>query len=126
VIHRLFALLTVLFLSTFGAASTFDFIDNSVSITAVSQTVTVGTANRPMSAVTIVNDGANEVFARFFRTGETIVPAVATDSGGYHIANGGVFTRTSLRTEGSPGYVAVSIVCSAAETATVKVWASAR
>ena len=125
---RFFVVLAAFGLTVAAPASTFDFVDNAVAVTAVAATVTVGTAARPMASITIINDGTDEVYARFFRTGETITPAVAGSNNdhSYLIPNGASYKRGSPRTEGSPGYVAVSLVCTGGETATVRVWAAVR
>ena len=119
--------LVALGLAVSARASRFDFTQNDISVTTTAQTITVGTSTAPMSAVTIVNNGAatDYVYARFFRTGETIVAAAASSTGGYKLAGGGTaLTRSAPSYEGRPGYVAVSIVASG--TSTVNVWATAR
>ena len=124
--RRLFVLLLALGFTIAAPASTFDFVDNAVAVTAAAQTITVGTAARPMSSIVVDNTatGNDVVYARLFRTGEAITPAAATDSGGYAIASGGILNRSSEQNQ--PGYVAVSLVCAGGDTATAKVWATAR
>jgi hypothetical protein len=82
----------------------------AVSATATSQTIGIG-----FKTLTIVNDGANEVYVRVFVIGE--VPAAATTSSP-QIKSGEGFTF-----EAPQGQVlAVSIVCDTAETATVRLF----
>lgn len=110
-------------------SSAFDYINNSVTVTDVAQTLTVGSVSHPMQGITVYNPSASgaSIYVKYYRTGETISPAVASATGGYLIDAGSVGNRQSLRTEGSPGYVAVSLVAAAGQTAnSVRVWAAAR
>ena len=79
----------------------------AVSATATAQTIPINA-----TAMTIINDGANEVYVRVFDAMQT--PAAATTAS-WEIKSGEGFDigRTA-------GIGAVSIVCDTAETATVR------
>lgn len=104
-----------------------------VAVTATSQTVTLP---RAMDSVLVVNDDAtNSIYVRLFWCGETTGAAVArTDFSTGNIEIKATEGRTytfDKRTEALPGsinpdisgagYCAMSLVCAAAETATVRI-----
>lgn len=119
---RILSFLLALGLALSAGASSFDYINNVVSVTQASQTLTIGTTTRPMASVRVINDGADTVYVRFFRTGETVAAATATATGGYKVE----LDETYARSSSAGGYVAVSLVCAAGETATVRLWGSTR
>jgi hypothetical protein len=79
----------------------------SASSTATNLTIEAAT-------LTIVNDGANEIYVRVFVKGETVASATTSDA---EIKSGEGFTF-----ERSLGIEGVSIVCASAETATVRLF----
>lgn len=111
------ALALVLACSVAGAA----LVNNAVAVTQTSQTLTVGTANAPAMSILVVNEGANEVFVCLFSVGET--PVACTTSTGFKINMSESVQVTHAPTEAGGGYIATSLVCSAGETATARVWA---
>lgn len=82
----------------------------AVSATSTSQSIPLGAARN----VTIVNDGANEVYFRLFYEGEP--PAAATTASVY-LAPG-----ASLEYGPPSLYGAISLVCDGAETTTVRLY----
>ncbi len=93
--------------------------NNAVSVTSTSQTITLGTTAAQASDVLIVNDAAsaNEMYIRLFSCGET--PAAATTSH-VRIEKGESRSYRHANTEPGIGYCAVSLVTTAAETATAR------
>ena len=92
--------------------------------TKVSATSTVTNTTLPANTrtVVIINDGANEVYWRLFTNGET--PADATTSSaelksGESIAL--IFQPGSTYEQQGAYYKTLSLICAAAETATVRV-----
>ena len=83
-----------------------------LNYTKVSATATAQTTTISGSSLLIVNDGANEVYVRVFNDGETAADAT-TSSTEIKSGEGLEFYRPM-------GMKAVSIVCAAAETATVR------
>ena len=81
----------------------------AVSANSTSQTTTI---NR--GTLVVVNDGSNEVFVRVFYEGET--PAAATT------ANAEIKSSESFTFTKDFNITAISIVCSSAETATVRLF----
>jgi hypothetical protein len=86
------------------------------SATATSQTQTLAKAT---PVITIYNAGANEVYVRIFQEGDTPVAAVANTTSIY-IGSGASLGYGYLSSQ--QRFIAVSAVCSAAETATVHVY----
>lgn len=87
----------------------------SVSVTATSATTTFST---PRQTVLICNDGANVAFFRLFHEYDT--PAAATTSSS-KLPVGACVTFGKPQT--SPAYYRwISLVCTSAETATVRVY----
>jgi hypothetical protein len=88
-----------------------------VSATATSQTFTFA---KPSTNVTICNYGANEIFYRLFWEGET--PVAATTSFAQLVA-GSATAPNCISIDKAPTnpapWSAITIICSAAETATV-------
>ncbi len=83
----------------------------AVSATATSQTIPLGAASK----ITIVNEGANEVYFRLFYEAEA--PAAVTTTNGVYLASG-----VSLEFGPPELYGAISVVCDTAETATVRLY----
>ena len=83
-----------------------------VSATATVQTVPLG----GVPSITIVNRGANEIYFRLFAEGEDTIAATASATTSIYLASG-----ASLEYSGNY-YGSISIVCSAAETATVSLY----
>ena len=77
--------------------------------TATSQTFTINTR-----ALVVSNDGSNEIYIRVFAEGETVGDAVANSTTAQIKAN------ESWKYDQTFNIAAVSIVCAAAETATVR------
>lgn len=99
-----------------------DYINPSVSVTDTSQTLTLGStaAGSGKSSVLVVNDGAGEIFAKVFRTTET--PAAVTAASGFRLEPGESLTWQASQTQ-PYWYEALSLICSAGETATARVLA---
>lgn len=104
-----------------GSLTSSGYVNNSVVCNGITQTLVVGTTTHPMKSVRVINDSSVDVYARFFRTGETVVPAAASSTGGYKLQAGETYSRSS---SSGPGYYAVSLICSGGEA--VRVWASAQ
>lgn len=85
-----------------------------IAATATAQTVPLG----GIATVTILNAGANEIYFRLFREGEQAVDAVASATGGVYLASGGTLEYPK---DYGP-YGSISVICSAAETATVHLY----
>lgn len=83
----------------------------TVAATATSQTIPFGAAAK----VTIVNDGANEVYFRLFEESEP--PAAVTTTNGTYLGPG-----ASIEYGGPQLYGAVSFICDGAETTTVRLY----
>lgn len=66
------------------------------------------------STLTVVNDGANEVYVRVFWEGETVADAT-TSSVEIKSGEGFTFSKTM-------NIKAISLICAAAETATVRLF----
>lgn len=81
----------------------------TVSANSTSQTITIG-----YSTLLVVNDGANEIYVRVFWEGET---AAAATTSSREIKSGEAFTFSKQMQVAS-----ISIVCAAAETATVRLF----
>jgi hypothetical protein len=81
----------------------------TVSAVDVSQTITIG-----YSTLTVVNDGANEVYVRVFWEGETSAAATTSSR---EIKSGEGFTFSK-----GLQISAISIVCASGETATVRLF----
>lgn len=81
----------------------------TVSANSTSQTITIG-----YSALTMVNDGSNEVYVRIFWEGETTGDATTSHR---EIKSGEGFSF-----EKSFQIKAISIVCASGETATVRLF----
>lgn len=82
----------------------------AVSATATSQTIVVNTR-----VILMINDGANEVYVRVF---DGMQPPAAATTSNFEIKAGEGFEISRTL-----GVSAVSLVCSAAETATVRlIW----
>jgi hypothetical protein len=81
----------------------------TVSATDTSQTVTV-----TGESLTLVNDGANEIYVRVFQVGETTGNATTAHR---EIKSGEGFTFSK-----DLGVGAISIVCASGETATVRLF----
>jgi len=89
---------------------------NAVSVTSTSQTITFTNSR---TDVLILNDGPNEIYVRVFTSEETAAAATTShvkintgESRGY---------SHNPRTESGRGYLAVALVCAAAETATARI-----
>jgi hypothetical protein len=81
----------------------------TVSAVDVSQTITIG-----YSTLTVVNDGANEVYVRVFWEGETSAAATTSSR---EIKSGEGFTFSK-----DMQIKSISIVCASGETATVRLF----
>ena len=103
---RILAALGALLLAT-SAGAELSTQTLSVNSTATNLTIEAGT-------LTIVNDGANEVYVRVFVKGETVASAT-TASAQIKSSEGFTFER-------SVGIEGVSIVCASGETATVRLF----
>ena len=97
------------------------FAGAEVDYDAVSATDTSATTTFPFvrSTVSLYNQGADEVYFRLFTTADT--PAAATTSFRSLPAGASITFTHNAQTESGSGYLAVAIVCDAAETATVEV-----
>lgn len=82
--------------------------------TAVSATATSQTLNLNVTTILMVNDGANEIYFRVFDQGTE--PSAATTS------NAELKSGESVEINRTAGIGSVSIVCAAAETATVRLF----
>ena len=104
------------------------FVNNDIDATATSQTISITGAPRTSVCIRGAASGDNEVFYRLFADNET--PAAATDtcascvrlepteSDCYTFDSQGSEGRNTGDTGQTPtGYIAVSFICSAAETA---------
>jgi len=85
-----------------------------VSATATAQTIPLG----GVAMITITNEGANEIYFRLFRESEAPIDAVASATGGVYLPAG---ASLEYPTNFGP-YGSISIICSAAETATVDLY----
>jgi hypothetical protein len=90
----------------------------SISVTSTSQTVTFTSLR---GAVTVINDAssANEIYFRLFTAADT--PAAATTAGVRLQPGESLSFAFSGFSELGGGYLAVSLVCDTAETATARV-----
>ena len=91
---------------------------NAISVTATSATKTFTTAQ---SSLTIINDGANEVYLRVFTCADTSAAAVAGATAKIRLEANEHQSFTFNAKEGGLGYCAVSYVCSGGETATIRI-----
>jgi hypothetical protein len=97
------------------------YVNNAVSVTDTSQTLTLTSANIGFSSVLTINDGANEVFVCVWRTSQTAV--ACTSALGFKLNTGESMELTHGPSDDGRGYNYLSIVCSAGETATARVFA---
>jgi hypothetical protein len=81
----------------------------TVSANSTAQTVTVASTN-----LVVVNDGTNEIYVRVFWEGETVAAATTSSA---QIKSGETFAFTK-----DFNLIGISIVCAAAETATVRLY----
>lgn len=90
-------------------------VNNSISVTSTSQTITLAHA---VGSIHIENLGTtNEMFVRVFTNTET--SAAATTTTGFYIGSGKSLTLYfDPRWEPGSGYIALSLVCDTAETTT--------
>lgn len=105
--RRVILTLAVLIMASQAPA---ELLGRKLTAEANSQTFTINSGE-----LTIVNDGANEIYIRVFESGETEAAAVA----GTHpeLASG-----ESLALKRTGGIQAISIVCASGETATVRLF----
>jgi hypothetical protein len=82
---------------------------SAVSVTQTSATTTVGG-----TWLLLVNDGANEVYFRVFRHGDTANAATTSDAE--------LKADESIKFNVEVGFSAVALVCASGETATVRVF----
>lgn len=101
--------------------ATTPYVNNAVSVTETSQTLTLTTAASGFQSVLIVNKGANEVFVCPWTNSQTAV--ACTSALGFELTSGESVTVPHAASEEGTGFTKLSIVCSAGETATAKVWA---
>lgn len=106
-IRRLLALVSVLALACAAYAAELGY--TKVSASSVAQT-----ANVSGSSLLIVNDGSNEVFVRVFDVGETVTAATS--------ANSEIKSGESMEFDRPGGIASVSLICSAGESATVRLF----
>lgn len=116
----LFALGLVLALVTAAWALT-PYTNNAVSVTDTSQTLALTTASSGYRSVLTINDGANEVFVCVWRTSQTA--AACTSALGFKLNSGESMSLTFGPSDDGNGYNNLSIICSAGETATARVFA---
>lgn len=118
--HRIaLALVAALMAGTAWALT--PYVNNAVSVTETSQTLALTTASVGYSSVLTLNEGANEVFVCVWRTSQAA--AACTSALGFKLNSGESMTLTSGPTDDGRGYNNLSIVCSAGETATARVFA---
>lgn len=118
---RLIMLACVLALVAVTAWATTPYVNNAVSVTDTSQTLTLTTAASGLQTVLIVNKGANEVFVCPWTDTQTAV--ACTSALGFELTSGESASVSHSSSEEGNGFTKLSIVCSAGETATAKVWA---
>ena len=118
--RRLAALLILTLAASMGWATT-PYVNNAVSVTDTSQTLTLTTAQNGLKSVLVVNKGANEVFVCPWTDTQTAV--ACTSALGFELTSGESVNVTHSASEEGNGFTKLSIVCSAGETATAKVWA---
>lgn len=106
-IRRILALAAVLALLAVPVRA--ELQTQTISANSVAQTITV-----TGGTLVVVNDGANEVYVRVFHEGETAADATTSSA---QIKSGETFTFTK-----DFNITAISIVCAAAETATVRLF----
>jgi len=100
------------------------FRNNAVSATDTSQTITlVASTTTGFKGVTIVNDGANEIYACIFSNTETAAACTAASTRAVMLKSGDAAEIPHNASSEGNGFVAVSIICSAGETASARVWA---
>jgi hypothetical protein len=104
-------LVLALALGLVGVMVSGEVLGKRVSAAATSQTIPLGA----ISKITIVNEGANEVYFRLFYENEP--PAAVTTANGLYLAAG-----ASVGFGGPQLYGAISLVCDTAETATVQLY----
>ena len=113
--RRLLLILAVCVLATTA------FVSAEVDYDSVSATDTAGTTTFPYyrSTVSLYNQGTDEVYFRLFTTEDTV--AAATTSFRSLPAGASITFTHNGQSETGLGYLAVSIICAAAETATVEI-----
>ena len=95
------------------------YINNAVSVTATSQTLTVHVSGVPKTTVILLNSGPNSVYYCLWSEGTT--PAACTTATGFELRSTESIVETHGRSEPGSGYIAVSVICAAAETAALRV-----
>ncbi len=99
-----------------------DFTRNALAVAAASQTLVMGTDNRPQASVRVTNDGAANVTFFVFRTGETPVAAVDAANGGFCVHPAETVEVPANIQWGRSGITAITIVAAGAGS-TVRVFA---